>query len=169
MISANECWHRRDAPQIPLSDWSPHAGMNVLLRRLSISQEVCPPHSSSEARLHSLLESAREASSICRVTVVNVIPGFIVGITLGCLLGHAVGVGLPNVNEFVALAIGGSIGAFTGAITHAILLRERLALRRLVAACNRYSIDVNALEALSAGHGRLVARAARAIRDAAEE
>ena len=71
--------------EIPLYEWSPATGLDVLVGQLVPSGDVRLPQKNSDARMHSLLGAAKDASSINNVDITF-------GITTGVLIGAIVSI-----------------------------------------------------------------------------
>jgi hypothetical protein len=169
----------RSLPGIPLAEWSPAEGLDRLFDRLGPFGAVALPEDNAEARLRSLLAATQTASSL---TKVDVSPDLLKGGLLGLAAGIPVGTYLyfhqfarAQLDDFqrvlasigVALLVGAA-GGLIGAAVGAVSRPDKVAFRKILAACTKYPVDVHKLEELSHDYSGPVRRAVRAVRETAE-
>ncbi|HTU17969.1 MAG TPA: hypothetical protein VMG10_07890 [Gemmataceae bacterium] len=142
---------------INLADWSPKEGLLSLLTKLGLPIPISLPRMCSDERLHSLLSSIDESSSLARVTLRP--RGILAGLVIGALA--PVSLALLHDNKLVQLPRGKGelvillslagipVGLLLGGLIEFFLQRDRSAVRRIKEACEDYQLDLYRLEELS--------------------
>jgi hypothetical protein len=152
------------AKGIALDKWSPVEGITALLDRLDLADRVLPPEdASSDARLHSLLTSVAQESSIFQfgLSPIGMFAGLILGVLAAVPLGKwlfAAGYVEPPPDEIrfvmIMCMIGAVVGVLLGATTEFLIRRNRSAHARIAEACRQYHLDPERLEEVSRSYNR---------------
>jgi hypothetical protein len=164
----------RDWRGISLADWSPKEGLASLYRKLDLSYPIGLSNASSNVRLHSLLSSVQEASSVSRM---NLGPfGILGGGILGVLVAIPLAMWLfenqivqPRLDElgfvFLLSFVSLFLGAILGALIEFLLRRERGPATRIREVYNSYPFNLYLLEELSQEYSKNVQRAVKTVCD----
>lgn len=149
---------------VNLADWSPKEGLLSLLAKLELPIPISLPRMCSDERLHSLLSSIDESSSLARVTLRPC--GILAGLVIGALA--PVSLALLHDNKLVQLPRGKGelvmllslagipVGLLLGGLIEFFLQRDRSAVRRIKEACEDYQLDLYRLEELSHTYSQTV-------------
>jgi hypothetical protein len=159
--------------EVPLDEWSAQEGVAALAGRLGRAQAFEGTSSNSDARLHSLLKSAQEATSLGKISA---IPGVIAGLIIGFLAAASIGIvlfeagiDLGSRDKFGVVMgfglIGGVAGAILGALGYAWLSRGRLATAKIRAAHEKYNLDLRKLEELAQKYHARIWHGVKTVRD----
>lgn len=157
---------------IPWTDWSPPQGVATLARKCDVPDNYLSTDLSSEARLHSLLSSAKQSAALTRMALGP--RGILLGVAIGLVVTLPLAMFLyetklvrPQMTElgFTLLfcLLGVLPGALIGAVVECLRKREQSALKRLAEAYSNYPFDLQRLEELSRDYNKGVQKAVQAL------
>jgi hypothetical protein len=158
---------------IDLADWSPQEGVAELSKKLGVPPPVALDNT-SDARLHSLLSAVQQSSSFSKIGLgpLGILTGCIVGVLVAVPLAkclHQIRLAPAQMDELgfmLMLALLSLVpGAVLGALTEALLRRERGAAARIREVYTNYPFDLYRLETLSQEYGRNVQKAVKLVID----
>ncbi len=169
--------HRRIEPgqvfkEIDVKEWSPPEGIPALLAKLGIEAPKDLPQTTSNARLHSLLSSVEEATSVNRIQLSPI--GIFVGAIAGAVAGFPLGTWLAdekllsighddNTTVMVTCGFGFVLGMILGAVVEMVARRDNQPYLMLTETNAKYRLDLSRLQELSQTYSGRVRKAVKRL------